>query len=156
MGNFRQNSRGGFRGRSSGGFGSKPRGFRDRGNFGGDRSSERRTNEMYDAVCSKCHKKCQVPFKPTGSKPVYCSDCFKKVEGQRSRDNESNSEASSMQLNQMNAKLDRILAVLENLELDTGDDIEEGIDDESEEDESDDEDLQEEDEEEEESVEEDK
>jgi len=32
---------------------------------------------MYKAVCSKCGKDCEVPFKPTGEKPVFCSDCFK-------------------------------------------------------------------------------
>jgi len=32
--------------------------------------------EMHPAVCANCGKNCQVPFKPTGEKPVYCSDCF--------------------------------------------------------------------------------
>jgi len=34
--------------------------------------------EMHDAVCSKCNASCQVPFKPTEGKPVYCRDCFRK------------------------------------------------------------------------------
>ena len=34
--------------------------------------------EMHDAVCAECNKNCQVPFKPTGDKPIKCSDCFKK------------------------------------------------------------------------------
>ncbi|PJE60362.1 hypothetical protein COU86_05005, partial [Candidatus Roizmanbacteria bacterium CG10_big_fil_rev_8_21_14_0_10_36_26] len=33
--------------------------------------------EMHKAVCSNCGKNCEVPFEPTGSKPVYCSECFK-------------------------------------------------------------------------------
>jgi CxxC-x17-CxxC domain-containing protein len=36
--------------------------------------------EMHDTTCSACGKTCKVPFVPSGSKPVYCSDCF---QGQR-------------------------------------------------------------------------
>jgi CxxC-x17-CxxC domain-containing protein len=32
--------------------------------------------ELFDAVCSKCGKACQVPFRPNGQKPVYCRACF--------------------------------------------------------------------------------
>ncbi len=32
--------------------------------------------EMFPAVCAECGKECQVPFKPTEGKPVYCSECF--------------------------------------------------------------------------------
>jgi CxxC-x17-CxxC domain-containing protein len=31
---------------------------------------------MHDVVCSNCGKLTQVPFVPTGSRPVYCQDCF--------------------------------------------------------------------------------
>ncbi len=31
---------------------------------------------MHEAVCGECGKRCQVPFRPTGQKPVYCSECF--------------------------------------------------------------------------------
>ncbi|MDO8460059.1 MAG: DNA-directed RNA polymerase [Nanoarchaeota archaeon] len=41
-----------------------------RSNFGGPR-------EMHKAVCSECKKECEVPFKPTEGKPVYCRDCFR-------------------------------------------------------------------------------
>ena len=34
------------------------------------------TREMYPAVCANCGKETQVPFRPTGVRPVYCSDCF--------------------------------------------------------------------------------
>jgi CxxC-x17-CxxC domain-containing protein len=34
------------------------------------------TFQKFDAVCSNCGKKCQVPFRPDGEKPVYCKDCF--------------------------------------------------------------------------------
>lgn len=44
----------------------------DRGERDGD-SSRRST---FDAVCSDCGSECEVPFKPNGSKPVYCKDCY--------------------------------------------------------------------------------
>jgi len=44
---------------------------RDRG-----RGSENR--DMTDAVCSDCGQPCQVPFKPTEGRPVYCRECFRK------------------------------------------------------------------------------
>lgn len=47
------------------------RGRRGGGGFGGPR-------EMHDAVCAECKQPCQVPFKPTEGKPVYCRDCFAK------------------------------------------------------------------------------
>ena len=34
--------------------------------------------QMHDATCNKCGKQCQVPFRPTGERPVFCSDCFEK------------------------------------------------------------------------------
>jgi CxxC-x17-CxxC domain-containing protein len=32
--------------------------------------------QLFDAICSNCGKKCQVPFRPNGTKPVYCKNCF--------------------------------------------------------------------------------
>lgn len=43
---------------------------------------------MHGAVCDECGKKCEVPFKPTGSKPIFCSECFE-------NNGESNSRRSS-------------------------------------------------------------
>ena len=34
--------------------------------------------EMHKATCSDCGNECEVPFKPTEGKDVFCSDCFKK------------------------------------------------------------------------------
>jgi CxxC-x17-CxxC domain-containing protein len=34
------------------------------------------SREMFSATCASCGREAQVPFRPTGSKPVYCSDCF--------------------------------------------------------------------------------
>ena len=29
-------------------------------------------------VCADCNTECEIPFKPTGGRPVYCKDCFSK------------------------------------------------------------------------------
>ena len=42
--------------------------------FGGYQRQER---TFYDAVCAGCGMGTQVPFRPNGSKPVYCRDCFR-------------------------------------------------------------------------------
>ena len=38
---------------------------------------DRRPREMFDAVCANCGQATQVPFQPTGTRPVYCNDCFR-------------------------------------------------------------------------------
>ena len=47
------------------------------GGFGGG-SFDKPQREMYPAVCAQCGKDTQVPFRPSGVRPVYCSDCFGK------------------------------------------------------------------------------
>lgn len=37
--------------------------------------------EMFEAVCARCAKDTEVPFRPTGARPVYCSDCFRLMRG---------------------------------------------------------------------------
>ena len=63
MGDFKGRN-GGFRGGSRSGFG---------GNFG--------PREMHKTTCSQCKKECEVPFKPTEGKPVYCRDCYATKKG---------------------------------------------------------------------------
>jgi CxxC-x17-CxxC domain-containing protein len=46
--------------------------------FGERRSFDRGPREMHKAVCSECKKECEVPFKPTEGKPVFCRECFAK------------------------------------------------------------------------------
>ncbi len=61
------------------------------GGFGGGRRSgggNSGPREMHSAVCAACGKTCQVPFQPSGEKPVYCSDCF---QGQRNNSPRGNS-----------------------------------------------------------------
>jgi len=54
--------RGGF-GRGGGGGGGGGR------SFGGPR-------QMFPATCASCGQATEVPFKPSGNRPVYCRDCF--------------------------------------------------------------------------------
>jgi CxxC-x17-CxxC domain-containing protein len=39
--------------------------------------------EMHDAICSECGQPCQVPFKPTDGRPVYCKECYRKKKPRR-------------------------------------------------------------------------
>ena len=104
------------------------RGPRQNGRDFGRRDFER--PEMHKAVCSKCGRECEVPFRPTGSKPVFCRDCFKSNDNfnanrsggrnfeRPSFDNRNNDRARTEQpnykeqLDALNAKLDKILKIL--------------------------------------------
>lgn len=93
--------------------------------------------QMHSAVCATCGNECQIPFKPTGERPVYCSSCFEKSRDSgappREREERSsfkptrspsfqpaqvpacgcNSIQLTDQLKSINVKLDKILATLE-------------------------------------------
>jgi len=78
-------------GGNSGGY-EKRSGGRDRGGERrsgggkfGSRNSGGRSNETFDAVCSKCNKNCTLPFRPSNDKPVFCSDCFAQKNGESDR-----------------------------------------------------------------------
>ncbi len=44
-----------------------------------DRDRPRDSNrEMFKAQCSDCKAECEVPFKPSDGRPVYCRDCYQK------------------------------------------------------------------------------
>jgi len=80
MKNF--NRGGGFSGRKSGGgFGRRDSGGRSF-NRGASNSSR---SVMHQAVCADCGQNCEVPFKPSGDRPVLCSNCFKGKDSQNSR-----------------------------------------------------------------------
>src|SRR6266550_2421808 len=46
------------------------------GSYGG--GGGRGSREMFSVTCSSCGQEAQVPFQPSGDKPVYCSACFEK------------------------------------------------------------------------------
>jgi len=47
--------------------------------YGSSGNSYGSRRQMFPAVCAECGKDTQVPFEPRGDKPVYCSDCYRKV-----------------------------------------------------------------------------
>ena len=52
--------------------GGKSVGYRER------RSFDSGPRQTFKAVCSDCGKECDVPFKPTQGRPVYCQECYAK------------------------------------------------------------------------------
>lgn len=50
---------------------------------GGYSGNSRPQREMHDAICAECGAKTQVPFRPSGDRPVYCRDCFDKQRNRR-------------------------------------------------------------------------
>ena len=118
MGNFKRFGRERFSGRES----SRPS-RRDSANFSRDERPARRFSrgssdrpermprlEMFETTCDKCKKRCEVPFRPSGERPVYCSDCFKGNEHIEPNDSQN---PPSSDLDQINKKLDMILKLLE-------------------------------------------
>ena len=71
------------------------------------KSSEERS--IHKVTCDSCGESCEVPFKPTVGKPVFCDACFKKKKnsGPENRTNQFSSE-----LAQINEKLNKILEAL--------------------------------------------
>ncbi len=87
--------------------------FRNKKSVGQNRSSRRDSGRfnsndkrMYKVICDNCGRECEVPFKPTNDKPVYCSECFGKKEYGKG------SDQTSKQLEMINAKLDKILKIV--------------------------------------------
>lgn len=86
---------------------------------------------MYPATCSQCGQSCEVPFRPTGDRPVFCNNCFKKQGGPQARfapksfgghkpevrsvpgmGGGSVGGITKAQFDALNAKLDKILNIL--------------------------------------------
>ena len=66
--------------RANGGGGAS--GYGSGGGYGGGEGGYARgPREMHDATCARCGNQTQVPFRPTGARPVYCSDCFRMMRG---------------------------------------------------------------------------
>ncbi len=56
----------------------KQRGSDSGGNY---RTDNRPARQMFKATCSGCGGVAEVPFNPSGDRPVYCRDCFSKNRG---------------------------------------------------------------------------
>ncbi len=82
---------------------------------------------MYQAVCDNCGKNCEVPFRPTQGKPIFCSDCFRNQKESSDRPNNFRERSGEQpqrreqpnnneeQFRAINAKLDNILKILESV-----------------------------------------
>lgn len=109
-------------------FGGKP--SFDRGGDRGERSGGR--PELFAATCSNCGKGCELPFRPSGDRPVFCRDCFDKKDDNRSHSsfsrterprefrqapregsNNQSTDELKKQLSNLEYKMDRILKMLE-------------------------------------------
>ena len=92
--------------------GRERRSFNDRPrrDFGRNRDSRnfsgRREITKTKVTCSACGAKCEVPFKPTSNKPVYCSDCFSK------QNKGGSGKPSNQDLDVINEKLNKIMKAL--------------------------------------------
>ncbi len=51
--------------------------------YGNDSYSRGTPRQMFQAVCAECGKDTEVPFEPRTGRPVYCSDCYRKVRTNR-------------------------------------------------------------------------
>ena len=85
----------------------------------GDRDAR---SAMHPATCNECGARCEVPFKPNGRKPIYCSNCFKKDDSRDTRSfgdkrsyegSRGNKDQYADQLREINSKLDAIIRALE-------------------------------------------
>jgi CxxC-x17-CxxC domain-containing protein len=44
--------------------------------FGDKKFADKKDVTLYKATCTTCCAACEVPFRPDGTKPVLCRDCF--------------------------------------------------------------------------------
>ncbi|MFH0874386.1 MAG: CxxC-x17-CxxC domain-containing protein [archaeon] len=94
--------------------------------FGGRTGKSRADYQMHKVTCDKCKTECEVPFAPTGNKPVFCRDCFNK-ESPRGKDfsgressfkpsnrtgNRESFKSGKSELDEINRKLDKIMRAL--------------------------------------------
>lgn len=94
---------------------------------------------LFKVNCTECGTPCQVPFKPTGDRPVLCRECFtgsdsapKKSKFERPSYERPTFDRSARpapgdrrpggpdpvkaELDKINAKLDRILTILDDMD----------------------------------------
>lgn len=126
-------NRGGSRGGGAGFSARKPWAKGGRGNDRGDRGGRGfdSDREMFEATCASCHEACEVPFRPSAGKPVYCRKCFAQAGGDEGRSNRSfaprrqddrrdsrshehapQHDEVRAQLEKINAKMDRLIELM--------------------------------------------
>lgn len=139
MGDFHRDRSG--RDHGGRGFGGGRNGGRDGGRGGFGRRDRDDRPQMHKAICAECGDKCEVPFRPSGDRPVLCNNCFgggndrrgpfRDKDSRRDRDRggrgnreerddfdrrdsfkEPTADLSKEQFDMLNAKLDRILKLI--------------------------------------------
>ncbi len=76
---------------------------------GRDSRGPRREIEMTTVICDKCKQECQVPFKPSSDKPIFCDACFK----EKDKSNKPRTDFKE-EFDKINEKLDKILELVKN------------------------------------------
>lgn len=91
----------------------KQQGGGDANRFGKERHIKSRfaDRQMYEAVCAKCGNDCQVPFRPTAGKPVFCNNCFDRG-GNMSATGSKDSREVMEQIKLLNFKIDKLTSLL--------------------------------------------
>lgn len=72
------------------------------------RSFDDRSSVMHQATCDSCGEDCEVPFRPTKGKPIYCDNCFESSKG---KDTDNLKEEFEI----LNKKLDKVLDILKSV-----------------------------------------
>jgi len=90
--------------------------------FGSKESRSGNGFKLFEAVCDKCGNKCDLPFEPTGNKPIYCRSCFRESQGSNEKFGQKNrfdrapeprpQGVSADALEDINRKLDKIMKAL--------------------------------------------
>lgn len=129
MGNFKQGG-GGFNKRSGGKSGF----FKKGGRGGSSGGRDRKPITLHEAICDQCGNSCEIPFRPTPGKPVYCNECFKdkREDGSHAGDVRftprsaprfdapvrvapENNDAVKKQLELLNTKMDQLIQVVKSM-----------------------------------------
>ena len=129
MGDFKQDGERSFGGGHGGGFGRRDGGRPNfpRKSWGGSGGRDRGPVTMHQAVCDQCGKPCEVPFRPTAGKPIYCDACFvgkRKTSDSRGGDrfprkdfksnvSRGDNDELKKQLEMLNVKMDQLIRTVE-------------------------------------------
>lgn len=74
------------------------RDFRPNRRFGGNNRFAKKDfdkpREMHHATCVTCGNGCEVPFRPSGERPVYCNNCFQEQQGEGGFNRKSDSRGN--------------------------------------------------------------
>lgn len=75
------------------------------------------SKQMFSAICDDCGEECEVPFKPSLNKPIFCNSCFSEdMPRKESRPSSKPSMGSNDgQLDKLGSKLDKIIKLLEQM-----------------------------------------